>query len=418
MLGAARRRVLPARAGRAARLARRLLLPPGLVGYLHGVAVVLIIGQLGKLLGLDIDAREPLPQLVEVVREIGDTSAGDARRRRGRAGGPAAAALPRAARSRRAARRGRRDRRVGGARPRRARRRGRRADPVRAAVARAARPRRSPTSLDAGARRARALPRLLRRRGAHRPLVRRPPRPARPTPARSCWRWAPPTPPPASRRASRSGRAARAPRSTTRWARAASSPALLAAGAVVLVLLFLTGPIADLPKAVLGAVIVSAAIGLVDLGAWRELCETDRVELAIAAVTTARRGDRRRARGDRFAVGLSIVDVVRRSAQPARRRARLGRPARPLGRRRASTARRTSRPASSSTGSTTACSSPTRSYVKGRVREAVRGAPTETHALVLDAEAMTHIDTAGLDALDDLAASLARRRHRARAWRG
>jgi MFS superfamily sulfate permease-like transporter len=43
-----------------------------LVGYIHGVAVVLIIGQLGKLLGLSIDADDPLPQLAEVAREIGD----------------------------------------------------------------------------------------------------------------------------------------------------------------------------------------------------------------------------------------------------------------------------------------------------------------------------------------------------------
>ena len=34
---------------------------PVLVGYIHGVAVVLVIGQLGKLLGLDITARDPLP---------------------------------------------------------------------------------------------------------------------------------------------------------------------------------------------------------------------------------------------------------------------------------------------------------------------------------------------------------------------
>ena len=34
-----------------------------LIGYIHGVAVVLIIGQLGKLLGLDIDAQDPLAQL-------------------------------------------------------------------------------------------------------------------------------------------------------------------------------------------------------------------------------------------------------------------------------------------------------------------------------------------------------------------
>jgi hypothetical protein len=41
-----------------------------LIGYIHGVAVVLIVGQLGKLLGLDIDAQDPLPQLVEVGREL------------------------------------------------------------------------------------------------------------------------------------------------------------------------------------------------------------------------------------------------------------------------------------------------------------------------------------------------------------
>jgi SulP family sulfate permease len=41
-----------------------------LIGYLHGVAVVLVIGQLAKLLGLDVDAQDPLAQRVEVVREL------------------------------------------------------------------------------------------------------------------------------------------------------------------------------------------------------------------------------------------------------------------------------------------------------------------------------------------------------------
>ena len=36
---------------------------PVLVGYIHGVAVVLIIGQLGKLTGVDVDAGDPIPQL-------------------------------------------------------------------------------------------------------------------------------------------------------------------------------------------------------------------------------------------------------------------------------------------------------------------------------------------------------------------
>ncbi len=48
---------------------------PVLVGYIHGVAVVLIVGQLGKLTGIDVEAGDPVPQLIELGREIGDISA-------------------------------------------------------------------------------------------------------------------------------------------------------------------------------------------------------------------------------------------------------------------------------------------------------------------------------------------------------
>ena len=47
---------------------------PVLIGYIHGVAVVLIIGQLGKLTGISIDARDPLPQLWEALGELGSVS--------------------------------------------------------------------------------------------------------------------------------------------------------------------------------------------------------------------------------------------------------------------------------------------------------------------------------------------------------
>src|SRR4029453_5420048 len=47
---------------------------PVLIGYIHGVAVVLIVGQLGKLLGLDISAQNPPAQVIEVAREITDVS--------------------------------------------------------------------------------------------------------------------------------------------------------------------------------------------------------------------------------------------------------------------------------------------------------------------------------------------------------
>ena len=47
---------------------------PVLIGYLHGIAITLVIAQLGKLLGLDIDADGSLGRLAEVVRELGDVS--------------------------------------------------------------------------------------------------------------------------------------------------------------------------------------------------------------------------------------------------------------------------------------------------------------------------------------------------------
>jgi hypothetical protein len=47
---------------------------PVLIGYIHGVAVVLVIAQLGKLLGIPIEGRDPVAELVEFFREIGEVS--------------------------------------------------------------------------------------------------------------------------------------------------------------------------------------------------------------------------------------------------------------------------------------------------------------------------------------------------------
>ena len=74
-----------------------------------------MIGQLGKLLGLSIDARDPLPQLWEVIRELGERQ----RRRRSRSARSRSAALLvlrllRAEAARGADRRRRRDRRSRG----------------------------------------------------------------------------------------------------------------------------------------------------------------------------------------------------------------------------------------------------------------------------------------------------------------
>jgi SulP family sulfate permease len=180
---------------------------------------------------------------------------------------------------------------------------------------------------------------------------------------------------------------------------------LVAAGAILLILLFLTDPIAYLPKAVLGAVIIGAAIGLVDAEAWRALWSTDHVELSIAAVTAAGVIAVGVLEALVFAVGLSIVDVVRRSARP--HDAVLGWVGR-LGR----YGDVSLHPSAELTSGVVVYRLDDRlffanaRYIKGRVREAIRGAPRPVRSLVFDAEAVTHVDSTGLDALAEIARDL------------
>jgi sulfate permease, SulP family len=183
--------------------------------------------------------------------------------------------------------------------------------------------------------------------------------------------------------------------------------AIVAAGAVLVVVLFLTGPIADLPKAVLGAAIVVAALGLIEPAAWAVLWRTDRAELAIGVVTVVGVIVTGVLQAILIAVALSIVDVVRRSARP--HDAVLGYSAR-LGR----YADIALHPRATVTPGVVVYRLDDRlffanaSYVKGRIREALRGAPgPPPRLLVLDAEGMTHVDAAGAAALADLADALA-----------
>ena len=180
---------------------------------------------------------------------------------------------------------------------------------------------------------------------------------------------------------------------------------LIAAGTVAIILLFLTAPIADLPKAVLGAVIVAAAVSLVDVSAWRALAETDHVELATAAVTAVLVVVTGVLEAIAFAVGLSIIDVVRRSARP--HDAVLGwAPA--LGRYADVSVHREAKvtPGIVVYRLDDRLFFANADYVKGRVREALRAAPGRTHAVVLDAEGLTHVDTTGLHALQEISTSL------------
>jgi SulP family sulfate permease len=182
---------------------------------------------------------------------------------------------------------------------------------------------------------------------------------------------------------------------------------LFAAATVALILLFLTGPVQYLPKAVLGAVIVFAAVGLIEPAAWRTLAAVDPVEVAIAAVTTACVIFFGVLEALVVAVGLSMVDTVRRSASP--HDAVLGWVER-LGR----YADVSLHPSARVTTGVVVYRLDDRlffanaRYFKGRVREAIRAAPAPVTRLVLDADAMTHVDTTGLDALLDVTKDLRR----------
>jgi sulfate permease, SulP family len=182
---------------------------------------------------------------------------------------------------------------------------------------------------------------------------------------------------------------------------------LFAAAAVAVTLVLLTEPVQYLPKAVLGAVIVVAAIGLIEPRAWRSLAAIDPVEVAIAGVTTGCVIVFGVLAALIVAVGLSIIDTVRRSARP--HDAVLGWD-RGLGR----YADVSLHPAAHVTPGVVVYRLDDRlffanaRYFKGRVREAIRAAPPTVRWLVLDADAINHVDTTGLDALGDVARDLKR----------
>jgi len=92
---------------------------------------------------------------------------------------------------------------------------------------------------------------------------------------------------------------------------------LAAAGTIVVILLFLTAPIEYLPSAVLGAVIVYAAAKLIDPVQWRELTRSSRVEVVIAAITVVCVVAVGVLQAIIVAVLLSVADIVRRAARPA-----------------------------------------------------------------------------------------------------
>jgi sulfate permease, SulP family len=180
---------------------------------------------------------------------------------------------------------------------------------------------------------------------------------------------------------------------------------LITAVVIGLVLLFLTEPMQYLPTATLGAVIVVAALGLVNFDDWRGLARISRVEVAIALITMVGVVTVGVLRALLLAVALSVVDAVRRSAAP--HDAVLG------------WVERLDRyadvrlhPSAKIVPGVLIYRLDDRlffanaNYVEGRIREAIYGAPAPIHWLVFDAEALNHVDATGVRMLTELIESL------------
>ena len=91
---------------------------------------------------------------------------------------------------------------------------------------------------------------------------------------------------------------------------------LVALASVVVTVLFLRPVLAAFPAAALGAIVVYAAIRLVDVAEFRRIARFRRSELLIAATTTAAVVVLDVLYGILVAIGLSILDLLRRVARP------------------------------------------------------------------------------------------------------
>ena len=91
---------------------------------------------------------------------------------------------------------------------------------------------------------------------------------------------------------------------------------LVALAVVILTLLFLRPVLAGFPIAALGAIVIYAAMRLIDVGEYRRLARFRRSELVLALATTAAVLGFGLLYGVLVAVALSVLDLLRRVARP------------------------------------------------------------------------------------------------------
>jgi high affinity sulfate transporter 1 len=91
---------------------------------------------------------------------------------------------------------------------------------------------------------------------------------------------------------------------------------LVAAAAIAIVLLFLTGPLQYVPIAALGAVLMFAAFSLFDVNTLREIWRIDRLEFALAVVTMLGVVAVGAINAIIIAVALAVARFVKQTARP------------------------------------------------------------------------------------------------------
>ena len=91
---------------------------------------------------------------------------------------------------------------------------------------------------------------------------------------------------------------------------------LVVLGLLLIVMIFAHGLLAGFPTAALGALVVYAAVRLIDLAGFRRLAKFRRSELILAVLTAAAVLTLGVLYGVLAAVGLSILDLLRRVARP------------------------------------------------------------------------------------------------------